>query len=325
MRRREVVAGLTVVSFFAPAAIAAQDAARIGCLVTGSPASHGAFVAAFRQALARFGRIDGQDLFIDLSWAMGQLNRLPALAEELARQRPQVVVTATTAAALAARCAMPETPIVSATLVDPIGAGLIESFARPGGQVTGISLVSFETLLAKQLDLARQIRPGSRRIGMLINTGNPASVFQRDAARTAAPSMSLELIVAELQAADDLDDAVRRLADERADIVLLLADALLITERSRVAALALAHRLPTMSSIREMTDAGALLSYGSDLGENWRRAAYFVDRILRGASPADLPVEQPSTYSLILNLRTAQALGIAIPDSLLSRADEVIE
>lgn len=327
MRRRGFV-GLVGGAAAWPLAADAQQSGRVrrvGCLVTGSPDSHGPFVAAFRRRLGEMGYVEGRDLVFDLRWAQGELERLPALADELAGLAPDLVVTATSAAAVAARRAMPRVPIVSATLVDPIGVGLVASLARPGGNVTGVSLVSFETLLGKQLDLAREVIPGVREVGMLVNTRNPAALFQRDHAEAAAPGLGIRLTPVEVRSPEDLDVAFDALARQGSEMVLVLADALFITERRRIAALALAAGLPTMSGLRDMTEAGGLVSYGTDLGDNWRRAAYFVDRILRGAEPADLPVEQPDTYRLVINLETARALGLAIPPAFLARADEVIE
>src|SRR3954454_881023 len=328
MRRRTFVAGLAGATAVWPHRAHAQQINRIRrivCLVTGSPDSHGAFVTALRQRLGEMGYVEGRDLAFDVRWAHGHVERLSALAEQLAVRAPDVIVTATSADAVAAKRAMPKIPIVSATLVDPIGVRLIESLARPGGNVTGISLVSFETLLGKQLDAAREVIAGVRKVGVLINTPNPAALFQRDSAQAVAPRFGMELIPIEVRSPEDLEPAVDTLVREGSEIVLLLADALLITERRRIAALTLAARLPTVSGLRDMTEAGGLLSYGTNLIENWRRAAYFVDRILKGAKPADLPVEQPTEYRLVINLKTAQALGLTIPPALLARADEVIE
>ena len=268
---------------------------------------------------------DGRDLVFELRWAAGQVDQLPALAEDLVGFAPDLIVTATSAAAVAAKRVMPNISIVSATLVDPIGTGLVASLARPGGNVTGMSLVSFETLLGKQLEFAREVIPGLLRVGMLVNMRNPAALFQRDSAEAAAPGLGVTLNSAEIGTPEDLNGAFDALARQGSEIVLVLTDALFITERRRIASLAVAARLPTIGGIRDVAEAGAFVSYGTDLTENWLRAAYFVDRIIRGSRPADLPVEQPTKYQLVVNLKTATALGLAIPPSLLAGADEVIE
>jgi len=293
--------------------------------VSGSSESHGGFVVAFRRRLGEIGFVESRDVAFELRWADGQVDRLLPLAHELATYVPDVVVTATAAAAVAAKQAMPTTPIVSATMVDPIGRGLVQGLARPGGNVTGISIVSFETLLGKQLDLAREIIPHARRIGMLVNTRNPTAVFQRDHAIAAALTLGLDLKPVAAHSLEELDAAFRALAQAQSQIVLVPADAFFITERRSVAELALAARLPVIAGLRDLTEAGGLVSYGNDLTEHWTRAAYYVDRILKGAKPADLPVEQPTKYELVINLKTAKALGLAIPANVLARADEVIE
>jgi putative ABC transport system substrate-binding protein len=327
MNRREFGA-LLGSALLSPLSTAGQQPSRtwrIACLITGSPESHGAFVAAFRGRLAEMRYVEGRDVVFDLRWAAGQVEQLPALAAELAGFAPDLIVTATSAAAVAANRVMPEIPIVSATLVDPIGTGLVATLARPGGNVTGMSLVSFETLLGKQLEFAREVLPDVRNVGMLVNTRNPAALFQRDSAQAAAPRLGVTLISADIVSPEDLNGAFDALAGQGSEIVLVLTDALFITERRRIAALALAAHLPTISGIRDMAEAGAFVSYGTDLTENWLRAAYFVDRIIRGARPANLPVEQPTKYQLVVNLKTANALRLAIPAALLAGADEVIE
>jgi putative ABC transport system substrate-binding protein len=324
MKRRELIAlGLVTVAW--PLVARAQHVRRrIGCLVTGTPASHGQFVAAFRQRLGELGYLEPRDFILELRWAGGQLDRLPALADELAVLAPDLVVTATTGAALAAKRAMPTIPVISATLIDPIGAGLVTSHAYPGGNVTG-TLISFETLLGKQIELAREVIPNASRIGMLVNPNNPVNPFQRKHAEATAPVMGIRLVPVEARSPEDLEAAFRIFSRERSEIVLILLDAMFITERQRIAGLALAARIPTMAGERDMVEAGGLVSYGIDLQDNWRRAAYFVDRILRGAKPADLPVEMPVKYALAINLKTAAALGVTVPTWLLARADEVIE
>lgn len=298
--------------------------AKVGCLVSGSPASHGGFIAALRDGLVAFGHQEGRDFALDPRWADGRLERLPALAEDLARTTPDVVVTAIAAAAVAAKSAMPATPVVSATLTDPIGLGLVVSHARPGGTVTGI-LFSFDTLLGKQLELAREILPGASRFGMLVNMRNPSNVIQRRDAENAARTLGLTFVPVDVHSIEEIDGAFEAMKSERIDVGLVPGDAIFVTERQRIARRAAGMGLPIMCGLREFAEAGGLVSYGIDLRENWRRTAYFVDRILKGAKAADLPVEQPTKYELVINLKTAAALGLAIPPAILARADEVIE
>jgi putative ABC transport system substrate-binding protein len=301
-----------------------ERVARIGCLVSGSQDSHGQFVNAFRQALGQLGYVEGRDFMLDLRWAEGRVERLPALADELARLAPDVVVTAIAAAAIAAKQAMPTIPIVSASLSDPIGLGLVASHNRPGGNVTGI-LITVDGLVGKQLELAREIVPGASRIGMLVNMRNPSNAVQRRDAEAAAPALGIDLVPVDVRSPEDVDAAFQTLTRERSAFVLVLADLIFVTGRRRIAEMAIAARLPTMYGLREFAEAGGLVSYGIDVRENWRRAAYFVDRILKGEKPADLPVELPTKFELVINLKTAKALGLTVPPALLARADEVIE
>jgi putative ABC transport system substrate-binding protein len=235
------------------------------------------------------------------------------------------VVTAIAAAALAARRAMPATPIVSATLSsDPVGVGLVTSLNRPGGNVTGI-LFTVEGLYGKQMELAREIKPATGKIGLLVNMRNPDGTMQRGDAEAQAATLGITLSPIDVLSPDHLDAAFEQMVRERCDFALILSDAIFVTVRQRLAAVALQAKMPTMFGLREFPVAGGLVSYGIDLRENWRRAAYFVDRILRGDKPVNLPVEQPTKFETIINLKTAKALGLDPPPMLLGRADEVIE
>ncbi|TGD97339.1 ABC transporter substrate-binding protein [Methylobacterium nonmethylotrophicum] len=330
MRRRDLIASLGPASLLALVGGEARGQPRgrpaaIGCLVSGSVASHGSYVRTFQKGLRDLGYAEGRDHVLHLRWGEGRLERLPALAEELAGLGLDVAVTATVAAALACNQAMPQVPIVSATIVDPIGSGLAQSLARPGGNVTGMSLVSFGTLLGKQVALARELIAGADSFGILINAQNPASRFQKNGALEAAPSAGIRLHAVEIDRPEAIAASMREFADRGCDVVLIPTDALFITERDRVAAAALAARMPIISGFREVVEAGGLMSYGTDIAENWRRAAYFVDRLLRGARPADLPIEQPTRYELALNLRTARLLGLTPPTTLVALTDQVIE
>jgi ABC-type uncharacterized transport system substrate-binding protein len=302
----------------------APHIARIACLIPGSRESHGLFVAAFQQRLGQLGYVEGQNFVLDLRWAEGKVDRFPALASELAILTPDVVVAAVSAAALAAKQAMPTTPIVCPFLIDPIGLGLVASHNRPGGNVTGI-MFTLEGLLGKQLELAREITPGVSRFGLLVNMGNPSNVSQRRDAETTAPMLGVHLGTINVHSPEEIDRAFQTFAREQSEFVVVLSDLLFSTNRRRLAETAIAARLPTMYGLREHTDAGGLISYGVAILENWRRSAYFVDRILKGSKPADLPVEVPTKFELVINLKAAKAIGLTVPETLLARADEVIE
>jgi putative ABC transport system substrate-binding protein len=200
----------------------------------------------------------------------------------------------------------------------------VASHNRPGGNVTGIML-TLEGLIGKQLELARDVMPGASRVGMLVNMRNPSNAGQRKDAEITAPALRIDLVTVDVRSSEDIDVAFQTLARERSTFVLVLSDTLFSTERRRIAALAIAAQLPTMFGLREHAEAGGFVSYGVAILENWRRSAYFVDKILKGTKPADLPVELPSKFELIINLKTAKSLGIEVPATLLARADEVIE
>jgi putative ABC transport system substrate-binding protein len=270
------------------------------------------------------GRVEGRDFDIDYRYAEGDLDRLKALAAELAADKPDVVVVSTVTAAMAARDALPGLPIVGTALTDPIDFGLAASQARPGGQVTGI-LNTLDTLPGKQLQLALELLPTAKRVGLLANLANPAQAIIRNDSLRAASALGVTLVPVEVRLPDDLDGAFHALHHERVELVLVPQDAMFISERRRVVTLAAAARLPAMYTRREMVEEGGLMSYGMNLRENYRRAAYFVDRILRGARPGDLPIELPTRFELVINTRTASALGLTVPQTLLIAANDVIE
>jgi putative tryptophan/tyrosine transport system substrate-binding protein len=326
-KRREFITLLGGGAIAWPMAARAQQAshiARIACLIPGSRESHGLFVAAFQQRLGQLGYVEGQHFVLNLKWAEGKVDRFPALARELALLAPDVVVAAISAAAFAAKQAMPTTPIVCPFLVDPIGLGLVASHNRPGGNVTGIML-TLEGLLGKQLELAREITPGVTRCGLLVNMGNPSNVSQRRDAETTAPALGVHLITIDAHSPEGIDGAFQTFTREHTEFVVVLSDLLFSTNRRRLAEIATASRLPTIYGLREHADAGCLISYGIAILENWRRSAYFVDRILKGSKPADLPIEVPTKFELVINLKAAKAIGLTVPETLLARADEVIE
>jgi len=327
LRRRHFITLLGGAAAAWPLMARAEQAvrnARIGCLIPGTRDSHSRFVAGFRERLGQLGYVENRNLVLDLRWAEGKLDRFPALASELAFLTPDVVVVAISAGVAAAKQAMPTTPIVCPFLIDPIGLGLVASYNHPGGNVTGI-MFTLDGLVGKQLELVREVVPSASRIGMLVNMRNPSNAGQRRDAELAALSLGIDLVTVDARSPQEIDAAFQTLIRERSDFVLVLSDLVFNTERHRIATLAIAARLPTMYGLREHADAGGLVSYGTSILENWRRAAYFVDKILKGTKPADLPVEVPTKFELIINLKTAKALGLHIPDKLLALADEVIE
>ena len=272
--------------------------------------------------LQELGRTDGRDYIIIARYADGMLGRLPALAEELVALKPDLILAGTAAVARVVRQATAEIPIVSPLLSDPIGSGLIASYGRPGGNVTGI-LPTIEGLVGKQIALGRELIPVGLKIGMLY-TENTRVTLQQEAAAAAA-KLSVELVAVSVTAPDDVGRDFDTLAKSDVSLVFVPSDPMLFAEGRKIAAAALAARVPTVFSIREDVDGGGLMSYGVDYRDNFRRAADYVDKIMRGARPADLPVELPTKYELVINLKTAKALGLDVPPSLLARADKVIE
>jgi putative tryptophan/tyrosine transport system substrate-binding protein len=281
-------------------------------------------VNAFLQGLREFGHEDGRDIDIVYRWADGDLARQPALARELVALKPDVIVPLNGAGAVAAVRATQTIPIIGPMISDPIGQGLAASYNQPGGNVTGI-LLTQDGLTGKQLSLLVELIPHADAIALLINPSD--RVYERIGreAEAAARNLSVRLVRAEVRGADDLEPAFEALKREAVSGLLVLQDPLFFTQATRIVALAAAVRLPTMYGFREHVERGGLISYSVDVEQNCRRAAHFVDRILKGARPADLPIEFPVRLELVINLNTAKALGLTVPQKLLATADEVIE
>jgi putative ABC transport system substrate-binding protein len=294
----------------------------IGFLVSGTPSSHGQWVAAFVQRLRELGWID-RTIAIEVRWAGGRSERLAEIATEFARLKVDVIVTHSAAPVLAAKQATSVIPIVFAVAGDPVSTGLVASLARPGGNVTGLSVQQTD-LAGKRLELLREVLPGLRRLAIMANVDAPAAVQEMGEVQAAARTLGLNVATFEIRRAEDIAPAFDALKD-RADPLYICNDPLVNTNRIRINTLANTARLPTMFGFRELVEAGGLMSYGPNFPDLFRRAADFVDKILRGAKPADLPVEQPTKFDLVINLTTAKALGLEIPPTLLARADEVIE
>jgi putative ABC transport system substrate-binding protein len=330
MNRRRVIriiGGAAGSSCAWPFAVLAQALARrprITLLLGSQPRAAAKVVDAFTEGMRALGYTEGRDFEMEYRWAEGYMERLPALAEESVRRGSDVIVVANPQAAVAAKDATKTIPIVGALLDDPVGLGLIKSDARPGGNLTGL-LTSVPGLPAKQLELARDLIPGATRIGLLVNPTNVSDLNQRREMETAAAAMAVTLIPVETRTPEHLDAVFPALARERVDVVIALRDPLFFTRRRTLTAAALASRLPTIYAFREPVDDGGLISYGIDISQNFRRAADYVVKILKGAKPGDLPVEFPTKLELVINLPTAKALGLTFPLPLLARADEVIE
>ena len=326
MRRREVITMLGGAAAW-PRGIFAQVSTKrplVAILHGQSSAVASHYERAFAQRMQELGYAAGRDVEVIWRYGDGDMARGPALADELVRLKPDVVVTSNTQFAIAMRQATATIPIVAANVTDPVAFGLVASHARPGGNVTGI-LATLDSLPTKQLALSAELIPRTARMGMLLHAGFQAHAIHRKGAEAAATALGIELVPVEVPLPDDLDAAFQSLARQRVDSVLVLQDPMFLTERSRIAMLAVATRLPTMFGFREHVEAGGLMSYGVDLRANFRRAADFVDKILKGTNPADLPVELPTKFELVVNLKTAKTLGLTVPVSMQQLADEVIE
>ena len=308
-----------------PLAARAQQPAKlptIGFLGGTTPATWSLFVAAFVQRLRELGWIEGRTIAIEYRWAEGRGERFAEIAAEFVRLNVDVIVTVG-GAVLAAKQATSLIPIVFAAAADPVGSGLVASLARSGGNVTGLSS-QFTDLAGKRLELLREMVPSLRRLAIMANAGYPAAVLEMAEVQATTRTLGLDVVTLELRRAEDIAPAFEALKG-RAEALYVCAESLVTTNRVRINTLALAARLPTMHSIREYVEAGGLMSYGPNFPDLWRRAGDLVDKILRGAKPADIPVEQPTKFDLIINLTTAKALGLDVPPTLLARADEVIE
>jgi putative ABC transport system substrate-binding protein len=280
-------------------------------------------VAAFVQRLRELAWIDGHNLAIEYRWAEGRNEQYMEAAAGLVRLKVDVIVTMGTPSTLAAKQATSVIPIVFAGLADPVGTGVVASLARPGGNITGQSGQTAD-LASKRVELLRDVIPGLGRLAIMANVSNPASVLEMGEAQAAARKLGLEVTTSEIRRAEDITPAFEALRD-RADALYLCADPLMMTNRTRINILAVGARLPTMHGVREYVEAGGLIFYGPSVPDQFRRVADIVDKILRGAKPADIPVEQPTKFDLAINLTTAKVLGLKVPEAFLLRADEVIE
>ena len=324
MDRRAFVQALAGVALLSPMAAAETPlkARRIGLLMSTTPLAASHIVAAFADGLRELGHVEGKNVVFEYRWAEGKSERFAEMTADLVRQRVDVIVASSQAPALAAKRATKTIPIVMVNATDPVEVGLVASLARPGGNVTGLSQQLTPEIRAKQVQLLKEALPKVSRVAVLHSPATTVGLGEYEAAGRA---FELRVQSVEIRGADDLGRAFTAMARDRVDALLVPGDILLFTERQRVAALAREHRLPGIYSLREFTEAGGLMSYSARLSEQFRRAAIYVDKILRGAHPATLPVEAPSQYELVINMTTAKAFGLAIPQSLLVRADEIIQ
>jgi putative tryptophan/tyrosine transport system substrate-binding protein len=324
--RRKFLAALSGAATAWPLVGRAQQPAKlptIGFLGAGTSSSHGQWAAAFVQRLHELGWIEGRTIAIEYRWAEGRTERFDEIAAEFVRRKVDVIVTSATAAIVATKQATSVIPIVFAAAGDPVGTGLVASLARPGGNVTGLSIQQTD-LAAKRLELLREVVRDLRRLAILANVGGPAVVLDMREVQAAARTLGLEVITSEIRRGEDIVPAFEAL-NGRAEALYVCIDPLVNAHRIRINTLAMAARLPTVHGSREWVETGGLMSYGPNLPDQFRRAADYVDKILRGAKPGDIPVEQPTKFDLVINLTTAKALGLDIPPTLLARADEVIE
>ena len=330
MDRRRFLTGLTLGTLTAPLAAVGQQAGRtprIGVLTIARYRDDRVErnFEALRQGLRERGWIDGQNIGFEYRWADGKYERLPYLAAELVSAKVDVILGATTPLIRAVKDATKQIPIVMVAIIDPVGAGFVASLARPGGNITGLAYIPGPEIAGKQVELIKEVIPGLSHLAVLTN---PANEAQGPLLREAeAAGRVLRVRVQPFRATDpnDLDSVFAAMTRERVGALLVLSDAGFYTHRGRIVELAATKRLPAIYAWMELIEAGGLLAYGPNVAHQWNRAAIFVDKILKGAKPADLPVEQPTKFELVINLKTAKALGLKIPPSVLGRADQVIE
>ena len=328
MDRRTFLCGIAIGAFGTPLAAEAQQAGRVyrvGYLSVPTRASVENALQAFLRALRVLGWVEGQNLIIEYRWAEGKVERVPELAADLVRRKVDVIVAPAGSAALAAKNATSSIPIVMMFPNDPVEMGLVASLARPGGNVTGTSFTSGPEIFGKQLQILKEILPHASRVAILWNPADQGSALQVKAVEAAARSLRILLQRVEARGPEEFDSAFAAMARQRAEVLLVAHGPTFLVHRARLAELAVKGRLPTMYSFRENVEAGGLMAYAVNMADFVGHAAVYVDKILKGAKPADLPVEQPTKFELVINLKTAKALGLTIPQSLLLRADEAIQ
>jgi putative ABC transport system substrate-binding protein len=326
MRRREFLGILGSAAATWPFTARAQQSRKvptIGFLSPSTTAAENPRTAAFVQQMRELGWIEGRNVVIEHRAAEGRGERAAEIAAEFVRLKVDVIVTAGAASIIAAKQATQVIPIVFAAAGDPVATGLVGSLSRPGGNVTGLSILAPD-LVGKRIELLREVVPGLRRLAVMVNASNPTDVLQMEEAREAARIIGLDAVSAEIRRAEDIGPAFETLRG-RVDALYVSGDPLMVGNRVRINTLVQNARLPTVYNAREFVEAGGLMCYGPNFPDLYRRAAGYVDKILRGAKPANLPVEQPTKFDLVLNLTTAKVLGITMPPTVLTRASELIE
>jgi len=324
MRRREFIAFLGVAAVLPVSANARSKIPCIGFMGNSTAALEVNLVDAFREGLRELGYEEGRNIVIEYRWADGEYDRFSTLVAELIGAKVDVIVTAGTPAALAVKRATTTVPLVMVAVGDPVGTGLVPSLARPGGNLTGLSSIAPD-LEGKRLQLLREIVPTLSYVGMFINSLNPFHVSSMRQARAAAEAMGIKLQLHDIRKTEDLDDAFAAIRKERPGALLILADRVFLHNRQRIADFTEEQRLPNVNAYKEIVEVGGLMSYGPSYEDMHKRAAIYVDKILKGAKPADLPIEQPSKFTFIVNLRAAKALGVTLPPQLLGLTDQLIE
>jgi len=324
VKRRAFITLLGGAAAWPLAARAQQKLPLVGMLLASTPSSYERYLTAFREGIRQLGYLEGQNIRFEYRFAEGDLARLPKLAIDLVALHPEVIVSSPLPAHLAARDATKTIPIVMATGADPVRFGLITSLAHPGGNITGLANFA-EILAAKQIDILRELMPHQKRFGVLLNDSNPLHVPQLDEISSVADAAGITVMPLRAATLEQFASAFEKFRQDQAAAVLIPPDTVFYTFRARLAELAATSRLPAIYGFREHVVAGGLLSYGVDNSANYYRAASYVDKILRGSKAGDLPVEQPTKFELVINLKTAKQIGVDVPATLLARADEVIE
>jgi putative tryptophan/tyrosine transport system substrate-binding protein len=325
MKRREFITFLGSVAAAWPLAASAQSKIpRIGFMGNSTAALEANLVDAFREGLREHGYEEGRNIVIEYRWADGKYDQFPALVAELIAAKVDAIVTAGTPAALAVKRATTTVPLVMVAVGDPVGTGLVSSLARPGDNLTGLSSIAPD-LEGKRLQLLREVVPALSHVAMFINSLNPFHVSSMNQARAAAQAMGIKLQLHDIRKSEDLDDAFATIRKERPDALLILADRVFLHNRERMMDFTKEQRLPNVNAYKELVEVGGLMSYGPSYEDMHKRAAIYIDKILKGAKPADLPIEQPSKFTFIVNLKAAKALGVTVPSQLLGLADQLIE
>ena len=319
-----LLAGTVAVSPMVAFAEDTHNVPRIGFLGNSTEALEANLVGPFREGLRDLGYTEGRNILIEYRWAEGNYDRFPSLIAELIALKVDVIVTAGTPAAQAVKRATKTIPLVMVAVGDPVGTGLVASLAQPGGNATGLTSIAPE-LEGKRLELLKEVLPKLSRVAVLWNPSNAYQISSEKEVQAAAKVLHISVASLPVRTREELVNAFAGISRQRADAVVVLADRIFLHNRERIADFAITNRLPGMNAYRELVEAGGLMSFGPNYAVMHRQAATFVDKILKGAKPGDLPVEQPAKFELVINLKTAKALGITIPNSLLLRADEVIQ